>query len=89
MSKYINILYEIFLTKFVYSKTMSFYIKKYFFKKIRLIRSSNRNNGIKFGFKISILTLFGSVFDFLKYVKKNSVISVWYPNSEKKPNAHP
>ena len=64
MYKYINILYEIFLTKFVYSKTISFYIKKYFFKKIRLIRSPNRNNRIKFGFKISVLTLFGSIFGF-------------------------
>ena len=33
MYKYINIRYEIFLTEFVYSKTMSFYIKKYFFLK--------------------------------------------------------
>ena len=64
MYKYITIIYEIFLIKFVYSKTMSFYIKKYFFFKIRLIRSPNRNNRIKFGFKISILTLFGSVFGF-------------------------
>ena len=32
--KYINIQYEIFLTEFVYSKTTSFYIKKYFFLKI-------------------------------------------------------
>ena len=64
MYKYINILYEIFLTKFVYSKTMSFYIKKYSFKKNRLIRSPNRNNRIKFDFKISILTLFNLIFDF-------------------------
>ena len=64
MYKYINILYEIFLIKFVYSKTMSFYIKKYFFLKIRLIWLPNRNNRIKFGFKISVLTLFGLVFDF-------------------------
>ena len=63
MYKYIKILYEIFLIKFVYSKTMSFYIKKNFLK-IQLIRSPNRNNRIKFGFKISVLTLFGSVFDF-------------------------
>ena len=59
----INIWYEIFLTEFIYSKTTSFYIKKYFFLKIRLIRSPNRNNWIKFGFKISVLTLFGSVFE--------------------------
>ena len=64
MYKYINILYEIFLIKFVYSKTMLFYIKKYFFLKIQLIRLSNRNNRIKFGFKISILKLFDSIFDF-------------------------
>ena len=64
MYKYINILYEILLIKFVYSKTMSFYIKKYFFLKIRLIRSANQNNRIKFGFKISVLTLFGSIFGF-------------------------
>ena len=57
----INIQYEIFLIEFVYSKTTLFYIKKYFFLKIR---SPNRNNRIKFGFKISILTLFGSVFGF-------------------------
>ena len=38
MYKYINILYEIFLTKFVYSKTTSFYIKNTFFLKNRLIR---------------------------------------------------
>ena len=31
MYKYITILYEIFLIKFVYCKTTSFYIKKYFF----------------------------------------------------------
>ena len=61
MYKYINILYEIFLIKFVYSKTMSFYIKKIFFLKIR---SPNRNNRIKFGFKISVLKLFGSIFGF-------------------------
>ena len=65
MYKYINTRYEIFLIEFVYSKMMSFYIKKYFFFfKIRLIRSPNRNNRIKFGFKISVLLLFGSVFDF-------------------------
>ena len=32
MYKYINISYEIFLTEFVYSKTMLFYIKKIFKK---------------------------------------------------------
>ena len=64
MYKYINILYEIFLIKFIYSKTISFYIKKYIFLKIRLIQSPNRNNRIKFSFKISILILFDSIFDF-------------------------
>ena len=64
MYKYINIRYEIFLTEFVYSKTTSFYIKKFFFLKIWLIRSPNRNNRIKFGFKILVLSLFGLVFDF-------------------------
>ena len=48
MYKYINIRDEIFLTEFVYNKTMSFYIKNIFFLKIRLIRSPNRNNRIKF-----------------------------------------
>ena len=78
MYKYINIRYEIFLTEFIYSKTMSFYIKKnIFFLKIRLIRSPNRNNQIKFDFKFSILLLFDSIFDFLKYAtKKNSIISI-------------
>ena len=33
MYKYINIQYEIFLIKFVYSKITSFYIKKYFLLK--------------------------------------------------------
>ena len=61
----INIRYEIFLIEFIYSKTTSFYIKKYFFKKIRLIRSPNRNNGIKFGFNTIRF-----VFRFLKIYKK-------------------
>ena len=50
MYKYINILYEIFLTKFVYSKIMSFYIKK----KNRLIRHQTEitelNSVLKFRF---------------------------------------
>ena len=65
---YINIRYKIFLTKFVYSKIMSFYIKKYFFKKIRLIQLPNWNNRIKFDFKILILLLSDSIF---KNIKKN------------------
>ena len=64
MYKYINIQYEIFLIKFNNNKIISFYIKKYFFLKISVFRLPNRNNRIKFGFKISVLTLFGSVFDF-------------------------
>ena len=48
MYKYINILYEIFLTKFVYSKTISFYIKKYIFLKNSVNFVKNQNNRIKF-----------------------------------------
>ena len=49
MYKYINIQYEIFLINFVYSKTTSFYIKKYFFLKNSVNSIKNRNNRIKFG----------------------------------------
>ena len=49
MYKYINIRYEIFLTEFIYSKTMSFYIKKNtFFLKIRLQTEINELNSVKF-----------------------------------------
>ena len=64
MYKYINIQYEIFLNKFIYSKITSFYIKKYFFLKNSVISVKNRNNRIKFGYYYSVLTLFGSVFGF-------------------------
>ena len=38
MYKYINIQYKFFLNEFIYSKIISFYIKKYIFFKIRLFR---------------------------------------------------
>ena len=86
MYKYINIRYKIFLTEFIYNKTISFYIKKYFFLKIRLIWSPNWNNWINSIKKFDFNTIRFS-FYFWKYTKKKSIISIWWLNIEKNPNA--